>query len=212
MGRVVIGVDESGTGAWAGPYTVCALASFKADAAVLREAGGRDSKRMTDIRRRASVIRFAEIALFAKTIAVSVEDIDQSKKNAWRSAIVRAVRHVLECLLDHGIDLPSIDVVIDGLHDPATQKQISKELGIRSIKFLTSAEDQVPAVGAASVVAKTVRNDLMAALHSQYPVYRWIDNKGYGSKHHAEAIEKYGRSPQHRDLKVEVLIRKRSEV
>jgi ribonuclease HII len=209
--KVVIGVDESGTGAWAGPYTVCALASFQSDDDLLREAGGRDSKRMTDIRRRAAVIKFLEIALFAKTVAVSVQDIDRSKKNAWRSAIVSAVAHVLECLLDRGIDRAAIEVIIDGLPDPATQKKISKELGVRSIKFLTSAEDQVPSVGAASVIAKTVRNDLMAALHEEYPVYRWIDNKGYGSAQHAEAIEKYGRSPQHRDLKVEVLVRKRRE-
>lgn len=166
---------------------------------------------MTDIRRRAAVIKFLEIALFAKTVAVSVQDIDGSKKDAWRSAIVSAVAHVLECLLDRGIDRAAIEVIIDGLPDPATQKKISKELGVRSIKFLTSAEDQVPAVGAASVIAKTVRNDLMAALHAEYPVYRWIDNKGYGSAQHAEAIEKYGRSPQHRDLKVEVLVRKRRE-
>lgn len=207
--RVIIGVDESGTGAWAGPYTVCAVAAFPADDARLREAGGRDSKRMTDIRRRAAVGKFVEIVLFAKTIEVSVQDIDQSKKDAWRSAIVRAVAHVLECLRDHGIEVGSTEVIIDGLPDHPTKKKISKELGVRSIKFLTSAEDQVPAVGAASVIAKTVRNDLMAALHQQYPVYRWIDNKGYGSPVHAEAIEKYGRSPQHRDLKVEVLIRKK---
>jgi ribonuclease HII len=203
--RVVVGVDESGTGAWAGSYTVCALAAYDADSKLLKEAGGRDSKSMTDIRRRGSIAAISQIALFAKTVEVTVKEIDEGKKDAWRSAIVRSVSHVLECLLDHGIALTSVEVVIDGLPDPATQKRISRELGISSIKFLTSAEDQVPAVGAASVLAKTVRNNIMAALHESYPVYRWIDNKGYGTKQHAEAIEKYGRSPQHRDVKVAVL-------
>jgi ribonuclease HII len=203
--KVIVGVDESGTGAWAGPYTVTALACYEKDASLLRSAGGRDSKSMTDIRRRGSMAAISEIALFAKTTVVSVEEIDQSKHAAWRSAILRSVAYVLECLLDHGIEKSSVEIVIDGLLDVKTERKINKELGISSVRFLTSAEDQVPAVGAASVVAKTTRNNLMALLHQEYPVYRWVENKGYGTKQHAAAIERYGRSPQHRNVKVAAL-------
>lgn len=209
--KVIIGVDESGTGAWAGPYSVCAAAVFSHHSGLLKKAGGRDSKRMTDIRRRASIVEIADVLLYAWNVLVPVTAIDTRKKDAWRDAILESVGHVVELLRAHGIAPGLIEIVIDGLPDPKTQKRISRELGIAAIKFLTSAEDQVPAVGAASVIAKTERNDAMRELHKAYPVYGWDQNYGYGTKQHSDAIEKYGRSPQHRDLKVDVLIRKRRE-
>jgi ribonuclease HII len=207
--RVVIGVDESGTGAWAGPYSVCAAAVYAHESDLLRRVGGRDSKKMTDIRRRAAIVAISDVLLYACNVLVPVTAIDARKKDAWRDAIIESVGHVVELLRQHGIATSRIEIVIDGLPDPRTQKRISRELGIAAIKFLTSAEDQVPAVGAASVIAKTERNDAMRELHEKYPVYGWNKNYGYGTQQHADAIERHGRSPQHRDLKVDVLVRKK---
>jgi len=204
VSRVIIGVDEAGTGAWAGPYFVCAAAAYEHDASELKRVGGRDSKRMSSIRRRGSIAAISDVLLFACPIEVPVAEIDARKKDAWRSAVVRATLFVVELLSSRGIGRPSIDVVIDGLPDTRTQNWIRSNSGIDA-RFLTQAEDQVPVVGAASVIAKTERDMCMKLLHEKYPQYGWDKNYGYGTKQHAEAIVLHGRSQEHRDINVGVL-------
>ena len=53
-------------------------------------------------------------------------------------------------------------------------------------------------IAAASILAKTYRDDYMNRLHEQYPVYAWDRNKGYPTKAHRAAIRQYGPSPYHR--------------
>ncbi|MCM1109312.1 MAG: ribonuclease HII [Clostridium sp.] len=53
-------------------------------------------------------------------------------------------------------------------------------------------------IAAASILAKTYRDDYMRALHEEYPVYHWDSNKGYPSRMHREAIRAYGTTPYHR--------------
>lgn len=53
-------------------------------------------------------------------------------------------------------------------------------------------------IAAASVLAKTYRDDYMLQLHEQYPLYGWDKNKGYPTKEHRHAIEQYGTTPYHR--------------
>lgn len=202
--RVVIGVDESGTGAWAGPYFVCAAAAYAHDEEKLRRAGGRDSKKITDINRRASINAISDILLYACNVEVSVKEINARKKDAWRSSVVDSVSFVIDLLITHGIGKPSIDVVIDGLPDARTQRCLVERTGVLA-KFLTAAEDQVPMVGAASVLAKTERNETMKKLHQQYPDYGWNKNYGYGTRQHADAVVRFGRSPEHRNIKFDVL-------
>ncbi len=66
-------------------------------------------------------------------------------------------------------------------------------------------------VGAASIIAKTTRNDMMIELHREYPEYGWKTNYGYGVKGHYAAIRKYGRSKHHRFIKTIMHIRKRDD-
>ncbi|MCZ2458289.1 MAG: ribonuclease HII [Chitinophagales bacterium] len=53
-------------------------------------------------------------------------------------------------------------------------------------------------IAAASILAKTYRDDLMKRLHDEFPQYGWINNKGYGTEAHRKAIEQYGLSKYHR--------------
>jgi ribonuclease HII len=204
VSRVIIGVDEAGTGAWAGPYFVCAAAAYEHDASDLRRVGGRDSKRVSSIRRKGSIAAISDVLLFACSIEVPVAEIDARKKDAWRSAVVHVTLLVVELLLSRGIESPSIDILIDGLPDTRTKNWIRSNSGIDA-RFLTQAEDQVPVVGAASVIAKTERDLCMKSLHEKYPQYGWNRNYGYGTKQHADALVLYGRSQQHRDINVGVL-------
>ncbi len=54
------------------------------------------------------------------------------------------------------------------------------------------------AIAAASILAKTYRDDFMNKIHEEYPMYGWDSNKGYPTKKHREAIKKFGISPYHR--------------
>lgn len=53
-------------------------------------------------------------------------------------------------------------------------------------------------IAAASILAKTYRDDYMNALHQEYPMYDWLSNKGYPTQKHREAIRRFGTSPYHR--------------
>ncbi len=53
-------------------------------------------------------------------------------------------------------------------------------------------------IAAASILAKTYRDDFMRNLHEEFPHYRWITNKGYGTYEHRQAIAEHGPSPYHR--------------
>jgi ribonuclease HII len=53
-------------------------------------------------------------------------------------------------------------------------------------------------IAAASILAKTYRDDFMKQLHKKYPRYNWAQNKGYGTAEHREALNKFGPSPYHR--------------
>jgi len=53
-------------------------------------------------------------------------------------------------------------------------------------------------IAAASVLAKTYRDDYMTSIHEEFPMYNWKQNKGYPTKEHREAIKKYGTTPYHR--------------
>jgi ribonuclease HII len=65
---------------------------------------------------------------------------------------------------------------------------------------MVKADAQVPAVSAASLIAKVHRDSLMATLHEQYPAFGWNENAGYGTPVHLAALHAQGPSPLHRRL------------
>lgn len=189
---ITIGVDESGTGAWAGPFTVCAIALHESDHAVLRHAGVRDSKKISDEKRRNLVDMIVEHAIAGSCEFAEVEDIRKhGQKQAWRNAAAAAITQVANIIKGR--------VVIDGLQDDGLKQMLSK-IGVPII-FMVKADDAIPAVSAASIVAKTMRNDRMVQLHQRYPEYNWKQNAGYGSDEHQNAIESYGKTIWHRPVK-----------
>lgn len=63
---------------------------------------------------------------------------------------------------------------------------------------VVKGDDKYLSIAAASVLAKTYRDDYMNRLHEEYPMYDWKDNKGYPTKKHRDAIHRYGVTPYHR--------------
>ena len=65
-------------------------------------------------------------------------------------------------------------------------------------KCIIQGDGEYASIAAASILAKTYRDDFMRKLHPDFPQYKWITNKGYGTAEHRKAIEEFGLTPYHR--------------
>lgn len=173
---MIIGVDEVGRGSWAGPLCVAAVAW--PDDAPIAELG--DSKVLTAKKR---VAMAAHIRLYAAGIGVgwvSPADIDRMGLTAaLRLAGQAAVRQI-------GLDAP---VIMDGN---------AKLLGDMPATYIIKADASVPAVMAASIIAKVARDSYMGLLDAQFSGYKFATNVGYGTKAHQQAIAELGPCSLHR--------------
>jgi ribonuclease HII len=176
--RSVAGLDEVGRGPLAGPVVAAAVV-FPPGQRALR--GLRDSKELTERQRErlGRVIRGA--ALSWAVAAASVREIDRFN---IRRATALAFRRALARLS------PPVDyVLLDGLAVP--------ELG-REHEAIVDGDAKIQSIAAASVLAKLVRDRLMARLACHYPRFCWDANKGYGTAEHLAALDAGGPTPHHR--------------
>lgn len=192
---LVIGVDEVGRGAIAGPVAVGAHA-----VAVGVEAfpdGLRDSKLLSEKRREALAPIVADWGAGAVGYA-SAAEIDE-RGISW--ALGCAGRRAVLRLLAAGLPLDRAVVVVDGKHDwlspalLAPDEQPSLTLDVRT---MVGADRVCAVVAAASVRAKVERDAIMRAAHDDHPGYAWHSNKGYGARAHYDGISALGLAPLHR--------------
>ena len=173
----VCGVDEAGRGPLAGP--VCAAAVILDPENPI--AGLDDSKKLTERRREALAL---EIRAKAKAWSIaysSVEEIDQINiLQATMLAMQRAVA---------GLMPAATAALIDGNRCPVLTIPVRAIIGGDALE---------PSISAASILAKTARDELMRDLHEKYPHYRLDQHKGYGTKAHQDALARLGPSPIHR--------------
>jgi ribonuclease HII len=185
---LIIGVDEAGRGPLAGPVTASAVILD-----VSRPITGlNDSKQLTEKQRDILAPQIREYALAWAVVHVDVVEID-------RINILQATLQAMRSAL-HALRLPSAHV---GAHFHI-QVDGNKLPNIESMPFACSAEAIVdgdaliPAISAASILAKTTRDALMAQLDRQYEGYGFASHKGYGTPAHLQALQKLGPSPIHR--------------
>lgn len=187
--RTVIGCDEVGRGAIAGPVAV-GLAVVEASCGE-PPAGLRDSKLLSEKRREllaplaASWVRHSAVGMAS---AVEVDDIGIS------AALGLAGRRALGLLHAEGVDILGSMILLDGTFDwlsPALQTPLPITTRIK-------ADRDCASVAAASVIAKVARDRLMIAAHERSPGYGWSGNKGYGSAGHFAAIAELGATELHR--------------
>ncbi len=173
----VCGVDEAGRGPWAGP--VCAGAVILRPRRIPK--GVDDSKKLSAARRAALEVEIKEAALawgvgFASVEEIAELNILQATGLAMRRAIEAMATAPLFALVDgnYAFDLPCpVRTVIGG--------------------------DAVSAsIAAASILAKTARDRLMAGMDEVYPGYGFAGHKGYRARVHAEALLRLGPCPIHR--------------
>lgn len=181
--RVVVGVDEVGRGAIAGPVCVGAVAIGPAHHSV--PDGLADSKLLSATRRTALVPVIRSWALACATGWVSAADIDRlGIMGALSLAASRAIA---------GLGIAPDIVIVDGdrsfLADDPTGPRVVTQV---------KADQTCASVSAASVIAKVERDDLMQSLDAEFPVYAWARNKGYGASVHTTAIREHGLTIHHR--------------
>ena len=173
---VVCGFDEAGAGPLAGPLVGCALALPRG----LTIAGINDSKKLNPQKREALADVIKDKALACSVVIIDNDEIDEINIfRARMAAISRAVNG-----LEH-VDF----ALIDGTHAP--------RLPIPHV-CITNGDALTISIAAASIIAKTTRDNIMQAYHGIYPQYGFDKHKGYGTKRHYEAIEQHGILPIHR--------------
>lgn len=185
-GKVEAGCDEAGRGCLAGSVYAAAVI-FPED---YQNDELNDSKQLTDKRRkqlREIIQRDAEA--WAVGI-VTPEEIDRINiLNASILAMHRALDQLTvrpEAIIVDGNRFKPYCPVVDGFPVNIPHTTIVKGDG----KYLS--------IAAASILAKTYRDDYMDELAKEYPQYDWLSNKGYPTKKHREAIRQYGITPYHR--------------
>jgi len=173
----VVGIDEAGRGALAGPV-VAAAVSLRADSGLL---GVNDSKALPEDERERL---FDVVVKAADSVGISFSQpavIDRYNiLNATLMAMAKAFGNLrLQ---------PSI-TLLDGRDQVELPGRVVTVIG---------GDHKSLAIAAASIVAKVARDRVMRRLHNVYPQYNFIHNKGYGTKDHLDAIEKHGVGPHHR--------------
>lgn len=181
----IVGIDEVGYGCWAGPVYVCALQLNK----LHEEIGCKfvDSKSINHKKRVEFYNIIKQVATWQIGIGL-VEEINEfGLAYAYRKAIERAIEPFLKCRL-----------IIDG-----RKPKWLDERGLNCVAIV-KGDCKVPAISAASIVAKVERDAIMVQLAKQHPEYLFEENKGYGTSAHIAAIREHGFCIQHRtsyDLK-----------
>lgn len=174
---LVAGVDEAGRGPLAGP--VVAAAVILDDLHPI--AGLRDSKQLSARRRDQLYDEIRAKALCCCIAEASVEEIDQLN---ILHATMLAMRRAVE-----GLRLPPAKVLVDGNRLP-----VLKVPGEAIVK----GDAKVPAISAASILAKVHRDRLCEEMHARWPDYGFATHKGYPTAEHLAALRVHGAAPVHR--------------
>ena len=172
------GCDEAGRGCLAGSvFAAAVILPVDYENALLN-----DSKKLTEKQRYALRTQIETDALAWAVGEVTADEID--KINILNASIL-AMHRALD-----GLKLRPQAVIVDGNR--------FKPYGTLPHETIVKGDAKFLSIAAASVLAKTYRDDYMNNLALQHPVYQWDVNKGYPTKAHRAAIEEHGISPFHR--------------
>lgn len=187
--RYVIGCDEVGRGAIAGPVAVglCVVDAWVG----VHPTGLRDSKMLSEKRREELAPLAAGWARFSAVGLSTAREVDQI---GIMAALGLAGKRALLQLHELGASITESVLLLDGSFDWLTPVLQSPP----RVRTRVKADRDCASVAAASVVAKVHRDRMMIAYDSDYPGYGWTGNKGYGSAEHFAAIDSLGPSALHR--------------
>ena len=183
----VIGTDEAGRGALAGPVVAAAVYLTPEQEKILTRYKLRDSKRLTPKGRENLFSVMNEIGVYWRASMGSITRIERDnilQASLW--AMGQSVKKLAK-----NFHICPVCVIVDG-----TER-------IPDLNFqqwnLIRADNLIPVVSAASIVAKVIRDRLMIRLDSKFPAYKFAKNKGYPTQAHRNIIKLIGLSSIHRE-------------
>lgn len=174
----IAGVDEAGRGPLAGPVFAAAVI-LDADACI---DGLDDSKKLTAERREELSVEIREKALAWCVAHATVAEIDHY--NILRATLL-AMRRACE-----GLAIPPQQVLVDG-------NQVPPGLCCPA-QYVIGGDARVPAISAASILAKTARDAYCREMHQRYPGYGFDQHKGYATAYHLDRLQCLGPCEEHR--------------
>ena len=175
---LIAGVDEAGRGPLAGPVVAAAVILNPAHPI----AGLADSKTLSETCREQLA---AEIRAHALAWALGRADVTEIDRINILQASLLAMRRAVE-----NLHLTPSQVLVDGNRCPS---------GLAcSCQAIIKGDATVPAISAASILAKVARDAELRELHDRYPAYGFAQHKGYPTLAHREALRRWGPCPEHR--------------
>lgn len=190
---IVVGVDEAGRGPLAGPVVAASVFLTREQAKLLLQEGLNDSKKLSENKRNYifKVIQANNILWKAQAAShIKIDEMNILKASLW--AMAYAIKKFPQ--------KPDL-VLLDG--SQCIPHTFMPDLSQRAIP---KADAFIPAVMAASVIAKVLRDNIMNRLDIIYPGYGFAKHKGYPTKAHRERVAEMGLSPVHRkSFKVKVI-------
>jgi len=172
------GVDEAGRGSLAGPVTAAAVILGKN----FKNKNLDDSKKLSQSKRLELKKLIEKNALAYSVAFVSPYEID--KNNILNSTFIAMHKSI------EGLNIEPDFILVDG--------NLFKPYRDLKYKCIIKGDQKYQNIAAASILAKTYRDEYMSNLHIKFPEYNWLKNKGYGTKFHIEMITKFGRTKYHR--------------
>ena len=187
-GKIEAGCDEAGRGCLAGSVYAAAVI-FPED---YQNDELNDSKQLTDKRRKQLREIIQRDAVAWAVGIVTPEEID-------RINILNASILAMHRALDQ-LQVRPEAIIVDGNRFKPYRETITNNHETITIPYTTivKGDGKYLSIAAASILAKTYRDDYMDELAKEYPQYDWLSNKGYPTKKHREAIRQYGITPYHR--------------
>ena len=177
-GVIEAGCDEAGRGCLAGPvYAAAVVLPPDFENALLN-----DSKQLSE-KNRYALREVIEREALAWAVGV-VDNREIDKINILRASIL-AMHRALD-----GLKVRPQEIIVDGNR--------FSPYGNLPATTIVKGDGKYMSIAAASILAKTYRDDCMCRLHEEYPQYHWDSNKGYPAPAHREAIRRCGTSPYHR--------------
>lgn len=192
------GTDEAGRGCLAGPVTAAAV--------ILPESFENqflnDSKQLSEKTRTLLKPLIEEHAVCFAITHLHPEEIDEI------NILNASMKGMQECILKLN-QIPEF-IIVDGNRalnaKLGLKNSVGRQFSLTEIEMLKSIPNQsiikgdakFLSIAAASVLAKTYRDEYMDRIHEEFPMYNWKQNKGYPTKEHREAIKKYGTTKYHR--------------
>jgi ribonuclease HII len=192
------GTDEAGRGCLAGPVTAAALIlpkNFKND--ILN-----DSKQLSEKTRETLKPIIEQQAVSFAVTHIYPDVIDEI--NILNASILGMQKSILKLkvipiftIVDGNRPLIKNLLYLDNEKSKLTESEFDKLNAIPNTSII-KGDEKYMSIAAASVLAKTYRDEYMNQIHEEYPMYNWKKNKGYPTKEHREAIRKYGITKYHR--------------